>query len=98
MVHQYKHAGVFTVGVECSTSEWHVTAQKTITIQEPLSEFGVIKCYSMGQSMISANCKALANNPLTIQVELEAGNQNVSMRCPCEISFNGTIRVDKMST
>ncbi|KAL2088543.1 hypothetical protein ACEWY4_015442 [Coilia grayii] len=73
VVHQYKQPGVFTVGVECSTSEWHVTAQRAITIQEPLGEFGVVRCHSMDQLMTSPHCKALANNPLTIQVELEAG-------------------------
>ncbi|XP_041917756.1 polycystic kidney disease protein 1-like 2 isoform X1 [Alosa sapidissima] len=74
VVHQYSYPGVFTVGVECTTSEWHVTAQKTITIQEPLGEYGVVKCYSMGQPMNSTNCKAFANNPLTIQVKLDAGS------------------------
>ncbi|XP_063044343.1 polycystin-1-like protein 2 [Engraulis encrasicolus] len=73
VVHQYKQPGVFTVGVECSTSEWHVTAQKTITIQEPLGEFGVVHCYSADQITTGPNCKALANTPFTLQVELEAG-------------------------
>ncbi|XDV17446.1 hypothetical protein PO909_023300 [Leuciscus waleckii] len=69
VVHKYSRAGVFTVGVECSTSEWHVTAHKIITIQEPLGEFGTIKCHSMNQSTDYTNCKALYNNPLKIQVE-----------------------------
>ncbi|XP_077057765.1 polycystin-1-like protein 2 [Siphateles boraxobius] len=73
VVHKYSRAGVFTVGVECSTSEWHVTAHKTITIQEPIGEFGTIKCHSMNQSTDYTNCKALYNNPLKIQVELDAG-------------------------
>ncbi|KAJ8417700.1 hypothetical protein AAFF_G00225430 [Aldrovandia affinis] len=73
MVHRYNRPGIFTVGVECTTSEWHVTAQKTITIQEPLGEFGVIRCYSLNQSGDSTNCKALYGNALEIQLELEAG-------------------------
>ncbi|XP_067314223.1 polycystin-1-like protein 2 isoform X2 [Pseudorasbora parva] len=73
VVHKYSHAGVFTVTVECSTSEWHVTAHKSITIQEPLGEFGTIKCHSMNQSTDYTNCRALYNNPLNIQVELDAG-------------------------
>nr|XP_046201462.1 polycystic kidney disease protein 1-like 2 [Oncorhynchus gorbuscha] len=73
VVHKYTRPGVFIVGVECTTSEWHVTAQKAITIQEPIGEFGVIKCYSMNQSTDGANCKALYGSPLQIQVEVEAG-------------------------
>ncbi|XP_036820455.1 polycystic kidney disease protein 1-like 2 [Oncorhynchus mykiss] len=59
MVHKYTYPGVFMGRVECTTSEWHVTAQKAITIQKPIGEFGVIKCYSMNQSTDGANCKAL---------------------------------------
>uniref|UniRef100_A0A8C7KXB5 Polycystic kidney disease 1 like 2a n=1 Tax=Oncorhynchus kisutch TaxID=8019 RepID=A0A8C7KXB5_ONCKI len=73
VVHKYTRPGVFLVGVECTTSEWHVTAQKAITIQEPIGEFGVIKCYSMNQSTDGANCKALYGSPIQIQVEVEAG-------------------------
>ncbi|XP_014030757.1 polycystic kidney disease protein 1-like 2 [Salmo salar] len=73
VVHKYTRPGVFMVGVECTTSEWHVTAQKAITIQEPIGEFGVIMCYSMNQSIDGANCKALYGSPLQIQVEVEAG-------------------------
>ncbi|XP_024275138.1 polycystic kidney disease protein 1-like 2 [Oncorhynchus tshawytscha] len=73
VVHKYTRPGVFIVGVECTTSEWHVTAQKAITIQEPIGEFGVIKCYSMNQSTDGANCKALYGSPLQIQVEVESG-------------------------
>lgn len=73
MVHKYTRPGVFMVGVECTTSEWHVTAQKAITIQEPIGEFGVIMCYSMNQSIDGANCKTLYGSPLQIQVEVEAG-------------------------
>ncbi|XP_071256344.1 polycystin-1-like protein 2 [Salvelinus alpinus] len=73
VVHKYTRPGVFIVGVECTTSEWHVTAQKAITIQEPIGEFGVIKCYSVNQSTDGANCKALYGSPLQIQVEVEAG-------------------------
>uniref|UniRef100_A0A3Q3GQB0 Polycystic kidney disease protein 1-like 2 n=1 Tax=Labrus bergylta TaxID=56723 RepID=A0A3Q3GQB0_9LABR len=35
VMHKYSQPGVFMVGVECTTSDWHVTAQKAITIQEP---------------------------------------------------------------
>lgn len=73
VVHKYSHAGVYTAMVECSTSEWHVTASKSITIQEPLGQFGTLKCHSMNKSTDYSNCKALYNNPLRIQLELDAG-------------------------
>ncbi|XP_037401275.1 polycystic kidney disease protein 1-like 2 [Pygocentrus nattereri] len=73
MVHRYKHAGVYTVTVECSTSEWHVTAQKTIAVQEPLGEFGIIRCHSSNQSTNGDNCTGLYPHALRIQVELNAG-------------------------
>ncbi|MCJ8737360.1 hypothetical protein PDJAM_G00023180 [Pangasius djambal] len=73
IVHRYQHAGVYTVTVECSTSEWHVTAQKTITIQEPVGEFSKIVCHSSNQTMDSENCKGLQHHALRIQVQLNAG-------------------------
>lgn len=72
-MHKYKQPGVFTVEVECSTSDWHVTAQRVITIQEPVGEFGVIKCYSRNLSTDGAKCTALYGQPVQIQVVVEAG-------------------------
>uniref|UniRef100_A0A8B9JBS6 Polycystic kidney disease 1 like 2a n=1 Tax=Astyanax mexicanus TaxID=7994 RepID=A0A8B9JBS6_ASTMX len=85
VVHQYQHAGIYTVTVECSTSEWHVTAQKTITIQEPVGEFRTIRCHSSNHSTDGENCKGLYQHDLIIQVELESGT-NVSYK----IQHNGT--------
>ncbi|XP_028812925.1 polycystic kidney disease protein 1-like 2 [Denticeps clupeoides] len=73
IIYQYQTPGVFTVEVDCSTSGLIMTAQKNITIQEPLGEFGAIKCYSINNSMNSEKCVALHGNPVTIQVELKAG-------------------------
>ncbi|KAK3533669.1 hypothetical protein QTP70_024018, partial [Hemibagrus guttatus] len=73
IVHRYQHAGVYTVTVECSTSEWHVTAQKTITIQEPIGDFRKIVCHSSNQTTDRENCKGLNNHVLRIQVQLSAG-------------------------
>uniref|UniRef100_A0AAY4BKQ8 Polycystic kidney disease 1 like 2a n=1 Tax=Denticeps clupeoides TaxID=299321 RepID=A0AAY4BKQ8_9TELE len=72
IIYQYQTPGVFTVEVDCSTSGLIMTAQKNITIQEPLGEFGAIKCYSINNSMNSEKCVALHGNPVTIQVELKA--------------------------
>ncbi|KAF5905100.1 polycystic kidney disease protein 1-like 2 [Clarias magur] len=73
VVHKYRAAGVYTVTVECSTSEWHVAAQKTITIQEPAGEFSKIVCSSSNQTTDSENCKGLKQHALRIQVQLSSG-------------------------
>ena len=61
------------VGVECTTSDWHVTAQRAITIQEPVREFSEIKCYSRNVSKDGAKCNLLYGRPIQIQVMVEAG-------------------------
>uniref|UniRef100_A0A671XN96 Polycystic kidney disease 1 like 2a n=1 Tax=Sparus aurata TaxID=8175 RepID=A0A671XN96_SPAAU len=77
VMHVFNRPGVFMVGVECSTSDWHVTAQKSITIQEPVGEFGLITCYSRNMSTDGPKFNALHGRPVQIQVEVEAGT-NVS--------------------
>ncbi|KAM4608650.1 polycystin-1-like protein 2 [Polymixia lowei] len=73
VVHKYTHPSSFAVGVECTSNERHVTAQKIITIQERITKFGVISCYIRNLSLDEANCKALHGSPLEIQVEVQAG-------------------------
>uniref|UniRef100_A0A8C3A6T3 Polycystic kidney disease 1 like 2a n=1 Tax=Cyclopterus lumpus TaxID=8103 RepID=A0A8C3A6T3_CYCLU len=77
MMHKFTRPGVFMVGVECTTSDWHVTAQKLITIQQPVGDFGVIKCYSRNMSTGGTKCNMLHGRPVEIQVMVEAGT-NVS--------------------
>ena len=73
VMHKYSKPGVFTVGVECTTSDWHVTAQRVITIQESVGEFGVITCYSQNLSTEGTACQALYGTTLQLHVVLEAG-------------------------
>lgn len=73
MMHRFTHPGVFTVSVECSTSDWHVTAQRAITIQEPVREFGVIRCFSRNMSTDGTKCNALNGEPVHIQLMVERG-------------------------
>ncbi|XP_064414889.1 polycystin-1-like protein 2 [Latimeria chalumnae] len=73
VIHRYNSSGVFTVSVECSTSEWHVAAQTSVIIQQPISNFGTVKCYSMNKSEDISNCSALYGEIIWIQVELKAG-------------------------
>uniref|UniRef100_UPI00398F81D5 polycystin-1-like protein 2 n=1 Tax=Pristiophorus japonicus TaxID=55135 RepID=UPI00398F81D5 len=73
VTHRYMTPGLFTINVECTTSEWHVTAQKTVSIQQPISGFGIIKCYNVNQSEDINNCGVLYGDPLWIQLEVEEG-------------------------
>lgn len=73
MVHKFSRPGVFTVSVECTTSDWHVTAQRAIIIQEPVGEFGVITCYSRNMSTNGTTCNAHHGSPVQIQVIVERG-------------------------
>ncbi|XP_057707318.1 polycystic kidney disease protein 1-like 2 isoform X1 [Corythoichthys intestinalis] len=78
VMHTFKTPGDFMVTVECSTSDWHVTAQKSISIQEPVGQFGDIKCYSTNTSEDGTNCTLLyTGGPVEVQVTVETGT-NVS--------------------
>ncbi|XP_072321390.1 polycystin-1-like protein 2 [Eucyclogobius newberryi] len=79
VIHKFTVPGSFIVSVECTTSDWHVTTQKAITIQEPLGEFGAIKCFSQDLSIDDSKCNAAYGRPVQIQVLLEAGT-NVTYR------------------
>uniref|UniRef100_A0A669C1R8 Polycystic kidney disease 1 like 2a n=1 Tax=Oreochromis niloticus TaxID=8128 RepID=A0A669C1R8_ORENI len=73
VVHKYTHPSTFIVAAECTCSEMHITAQKIITIQEPVAEIGVIKCYAGNLSFSETNCKALYGEAFHIQMEVKAG-------------------------
>ncbi|XP_042196318.1 polycystic kidney disease protein 1-like 2 [Callorhinchus milii] len=73
VTHRYRAAGLFTISIECSTSEWNVAAQKTISIQEPIGDLGTLKCANGNQSADVNNCRALYGEPLWIQLEVEEG-------------------------
>ncbi|XP_034536196.1 polycystic kidney disease protein 1-like 2 [Notolabrus celidotus] len=94
VMHKYKQPGVFMVGVECTTSDWHVTAQKAITIQEPVGEFGIIKCYSRNMSTDGAKCNAIQGQPVWIQVVVEAGT-NVSYKIQREDHVVANLSVER---
>ncbi|XP_072452062.1 polycystin-1-like protein 2 [Chiloscyllium punctatum] len=71
VTHRYMTPGLFTVNVECTTSDWHVVAQKTVSIQQPINGFG-IKCCNVNQSEDN-NCNVLYGDPLWIQFQVEEG-------------------------
>ncbi|XP_068592767.1 polycystin-1-like protein 2 [Cebidichthys violaceus] len=78
-VHTYTHPNTFVVAVECTSRDTHITAQSTITIQEAITAFGVIRCYSGKLSFNADNCKSLHREPLQIQMVVKAGT-NVTYR------------------
>lgn len=73
MVHRYIHPGTFVVAVECTGADMHITAEKIITIEEPVAEMGVIRCYAGNLFFHATNCKALYGETFQIQVEVKAG-------------------------
>nr|XP_033965449.1 LOW QUALITY PROTEIN: polycystic kidney disease protein 1-like 2 [Pseudochaenichthys georgianus] len=78
-VHKYTYTGTFVVEVECTSKGIHITAQSVITIQEPITVFGFVRCYAGKQSFHATDCKALYGEPFQIQMVLKAGT-NVTYR------------------
>ncbi|XP_071973672.1 polycystin-1-like protein 2 isoform X2 [Engystomops pustulosus] len=74
IIHSYTSPGDFTVFVECSTSEWHVTAQQNIIVEESSSTLSVTGCYSLYESQ-NDTCTALYGENLWIEVEMITGSE-----------------------
>ncbi|NWU61307.1 PK1L2 protein, partial [Pterocles burchelli] len=74
VTYRYSSPGEFTVFVECTTSEWHVTAQKRVAVQDKMDRLSVTGCYSQYESGNSSHCRTLYQELLWIQVELNGGN------------------------
>lgn len=73
MVYMYTHPSTFVVSVECTSNDIHITVQKEITIQEPVTQIGVIRCYAGNLFFHASNCKALYGAQFQIQMEVKSG-------------------------
>uniref|UniRef100_A0A8C8ADQ3 Polycystic kidney disease protein 1-like 2 n=1 Tax=Otus sunia TaxID=257818 RepID=A0A8C8ADQ3_9STRI len=74
ITYRYSSPGEYTVFVECTTSEWHVMAQKRVTVQDKMDQLRITGCYSQYGSGNSSHCRTLYGELLWIQAELNGGN------------------------
>ncbi|CAH2324536.1 polycystic kidney disease 1-like 2 [Pelobates cultripes] len=73
ITYSFTSPGEFAVFVECSTSEWHVTAQETITVEENNGSLSITGCYSK-YDVKEGFCRTKYGETLWIQVDMNAGN------------------------
>ncbi|XP_029466481.1 polycystic kidney disease protein 1-like 2 [Rhinatrema bivittatum] len=89
VTHRFSAPGQFTIFVECTTSEWHVAAQKTVTVRGNTDKVDIVGCYNARESQDSAHCRTLYGETLWIQVLLNGGKD-----VNCSVSAGNVTLVD----
>uniref|UniRef100_A0A8C3UZT0 PK1L2 protein n=1 Tax=Catharus ustulatus TaxID=91951 RepID=A0A8C3UZT0_CATUS len=74
LTYMYSSPGEFAVFVECTTSEWHVLAQRQVTVQDKVDQLSITGCYSLYETGNSSHCRTLYGEVLWIQVQLTGGS------------------------
>ncbi|XP_077166400.1 polycystin-1-like protein 2 isoform X2 [Paroedura picta] len=74
VTYSYTSPGEFTIFVECTTSEWHVTAQALITVHDKMDQLTILGCFSTSEVGNGSHCRTLYKEPLWIQVALNGGS------------------------
>ncbi|NXL78960.1 PK1L2 protein, partial [Leptocoma aspasia] len=74
LTYRYSSPGEFTVFVECTSSEWHVMAQRQVTVQDQVDQLSITGCYSQYETGNSSRCRTLYGELVWIQVQLSGGN------------------------
>nr|Q7TN88.1 RecName: Full=Polycystin-1-like protein 2; Short=Polycystin-1L2; AltName: Full=PC1-like 2 protein; AltName: Full=Polycystic kidney disease protein 1-like 2; Flags: Precursor [Mus musculus]AAO32797.1 polycystic kidney disease 1-like 2 [Mus musculus] len=73
VTHQFSSPGEFTVFAECTTSEWHVTAQKQVILCEKVETPRITGCTGLAGAGVGLLCQAVFGEPLWVQVDLDGG-------------------------
>uniref|UniRef100_U3JWH1 Polycystin 1 like 2/pseudo n=1 Tax=Ficedula albicollis TaxID=59894 RepID=U3JWH1_FICAL len=73
LTYMYSSPGEFSVFVECTTSEWHVMAQRQVTVQDKVDQLSISGCYCQYETGNSSHCRTLYGEVLWIQVQLSGG-------------------------